>query len=66
MGVAFDSAWAQIAANFGGDPTDVEYGRLRLADAMLSDATEDSHDVEALKGEALRAMALDYRRLRDP
>jgi hypothetical protein len=61
MGQAFDQAWAEIAANFGHDPILIEGARLRLADALLSVATEGSTDVAALKNGALQAMALDYR-----
>jgi len=61
MGEAFDQAWRQIAKNFGDNPAQVENARLRLAEAMLSIATEDSTDVAALKAGALQAMALDYR-----
>jgi hypothetical protein len=60
MGQAFDEAWLTIAGNFN-DPQSIEAARLRLADALLSVAFEDSHDVEALKAGALEAMALDYR-----
>ena len=42
IGQAFDAAWAEIAANFGDDPPDVEKARLRLASALLSIAHEDS------------------------
>jgi hypothetical protein len=35
--------------------------RLRLAEAILSIATQNSTDVAALKAGALEAMALDYR-----
>src|SRR6187431_2518339 len=59
---AFDAAWASIAGNFGNDPDDIERGRLKLANALLSVASEDSRDVEALKKGALQAMALAYRR----
>jgi hypothetical protein len=31
VGEAFDKAWAQISANYGSDPTDIEKGRLCLA-----------------------------------
>ena len=61
VGEAFEQAWAQIARNFGDTPTQVENARLRLAEAMLSIATEDSTDVAALKACALQAMAMDYR-----
>ena len=41
--------------------SEIEAARLRLAEAMLSIATEGNTDVAALKIGALRAMALDYR-----
>jgi hypothetical protein len=62
IGQAFDAAWAEIAANFGDDPLDVEKARLRLASALLSIAHEDSREVEVLKRGALQSMALNYRR----
>jgi hypothetical protein len=61
IGEAFDGAWREIAGNFGDDPRDIELARLRLANAMLSVACEESRDVEALKNGALQAMALGYR-----
>jgi hypothetical protein len=61
LGEAFDQAWAQIAGNFGDTPLQIENARLRLAEALLSIATEGSMDVAALKAGALQAMALDYR-----
>jgi hypothetical protein len=62
IGQAFDEAWEEIAGNFGGNPQDIEEARLRLANAVLSIAHEDSRDVEVLKRAALQRMALDYRR----
>ena len=59
VGQAFDQAWAEIAGNVGTLPIEIEAARLRLAEAMMSVATEDSTDVVALKAGALRAMALD-------
>jgi hypothetical protein len=35
IGEAFDKTWAEISANFGNDPVDVEKARLRLAKALL-------------------------------
>jgi hypothetical protein len=61
VGQAFDEAWTQIAANFGNGPKDIEQARLRLADAVLMVAKEDSDDVAALKKAALEAMAVGYR-----
>ena len=48
-----------VARNF--DPLAVEAARLKLADALLSIANEDSRHVEVLKRAALQRMALDYR-----
>jgi hypothetical protein len=59
IGQAFDEAWTEIAGNFGS--SEVENARLRLAESLLSVATEDSTDVAVLKEGALRAMARDYR-----
>jgi hypothetical protein len=58
---AFDQAWPEIARYFGDNPVEIEAARLRLAEAMLSVATESSTDVSALKTGALLAMALNYR-----
>jgi hypothetical protein len=60
MGQAFDQAWAEIAGNFG-DPSEVETARLRLAEVILSIATEGSTDVGRLKLGAVHAMAQYYR-----
>ena len=57
----FDEGWREIAGNFGRDPTEIEAARLKLANALLSVAAEDSRDVEALKMGALEAMTLEYR-----
>ena len=59
---AFDDAWRDIEGNFGNDPRDIEMARVKLANAVLSMANEDSRNVEALKNGALQALALDYRR----
>ena len=61
IGQAFDQALQTIAGNFGNDPRDIERARLRLASTLLSVASDDSRDVEALKRGALQAMALSYR-----
>ena len=61
IGQAFEEAWRTIAGNFGDDPRDIEKARVRLANAVLSVACEESRDVEALKIGALEAMALAYR-----
>ena len=61
VGQAFDEAWQTIAGNFGNDPRDIELARVRLANAILSVACEDSRDAEVLKRGALEALALSYR-----
>jgi hypothetical protein len=61
IGKAFDDAWLEIAVNFGTDPLQIETARLKLAEAILSVANEDSRDAGALKRAALQRMALDYR-----
>ena len=61
MGQAFDAAWADIEGNFGEEPERVAAARLKLANAMLSVADNDSRDVRVLKNAALQAMAKDYR-----
>ena len=45
VGEAFDKAWEQIAGNFGGDAQSVEAARLKLAEAILSIADDNSRDV---------------------
>jgi hypothetical protein len=62
IGDAFDAAWVEIAGNFGNDPVDIDNARYRLANALISVASEDSRDVEVLKRGALEEMALYYRR----
>jgi hypothetical protein len=61
IGQAFDAAWADIEGNFGEEPERVAAARLKLANAMLSVADNDSRDVRVLKNAALQAMAKDYR-----
>ena len=61
IGEAFDTAWAEIAGNFANDPAELDEALYKRATALLSVASEDSRDVEALKKAALQRMALDYR-----
>jgi len=63
MGEAFEAAWTEIAGNFGDAPAEANAARLRLATALLSVASENGRDVEALKRAALQRMALHYRDL---
>jgi hypothetical protein len=58
---AFDEAWQNIAGNFGGDAGAIEAARLKLANALLSVASEGSRDPEVLKIAALQVMAGEYR-----
>ena len=60
LGQAFDEAWQSIDGNFGSDETSRELARLRLADLMLLIVNDDTRDVEALKHEALEALAMEY------
>jgi len=57
---AFDEAWASIEESFVDTPSIVEIARLKLAEALLSVATEDSRDPEVLKDAALQVMARAY------
>ena len=61
MAHAFDDAWARIARMFGTNYAEIEAARLRLAEAMLSVATDGCTDVVALRADALHAMAMDSR-----
>jgi hypothetical protein len=61
IGQAFDAAWAEIGSNFGDDPAEIDDARYKLANALLSVASEDSRNVDVLKKAALQRMALDYR-----
>ena len=56
IGRAFDEAWASIAGNFSDDQ--IEAARLRLANALLAVAKDNSRDVEVMKREALDKMRL--------
>ena len=61
IGEGFDAAWTEIARNFGDDATEIDAARIKLANAILSIASEDSRDAEVLKKAALQRMALDWR-----
>ena len=61
VGQAFDEAWKDIAGNFGSDAQTVELARLKLAEALLSVAHEESRDIQVLKRSALEAMAKAYK-----
>lgn len=57
---AFDQIWVRIAPSFSDVPGEIEAVRIRLAQAILSVATEGSTDVVALKANALYVMARQY------
>ena len=57
--------WESIAGNFSNDPNTVQAARTKLAKALLSIASDDSRDVEALKRAALKIMSEGYRRTGD-
>jgi len=60
VGQAFDEAWAEIAGHFSNDPTQIDAGRMMLANAVLSVADDSSRDVAVLKIAALDVMAQNY------
>jgi hypothetical protein len=51
---AFDAAWAEIASEVGTDPLAIEAARLKLANAVLNVADENSRDIDALKRAVLQ------------
>jgi hypothetical protein len=53
---AFDAVWREISGNFSSHPITVRVARRRLAEALLSLATDTQRDVEALKRGALEMM----------
>ena len=57
---AFDQIWVRIAPSFSDVPGEIDAARMRLAEAILSVATEGSTDVAALKANAIYAMARHY------
>jgi hypothetical protein len=63
MGEAFDSAWSEIAGNFGDHRAETESVRSKLANALLSVASEESRNAHVLKRAALQRFALDYWRI---
>ena len=60
VGEAFERAWSEIERDIGCEQAR-EAARLKLANALLSVASEDSRDVEVLKRAALDVMSRDYR-----
>ena len=64
IGQAFEEAWVEVAGNFGNEAAVIDSARLKLSQALLSVADDESRDVEALKQAALQRMASDYRLIR--
>lgn len=61
VSAAFDAAWQEVAEIVRkDDPIAIEEGRLFVADAVLSLAQQELHDVEALKVGALRLIERNY------
>jgi hypothetical protein len=56
IGEAYDAAWLEIADNYSNVAAERESGRVKLATALLSVATEGSRDPQALKSAALERM----------
>ena len=52
---AFEEAWASIADQYT-TPDQIEAARVRLANVMLSIASDGSRDVEVLKHAALQVL----------
>jgi len=57
VGEVFDQASARIKTIFRNNPDAVEAARIRLAEAILSGATEGNTDVEDLKNRAIVELA---------
>jgi regulator of protease activity HflC (stomatin/prohibitin superfamily) len=57
IGEAFDLASARITRIFDSDPNAAEVARIRLAEAILSIATEGNTDVRDLKNRAIVELA---------
>ena len=57
VGEVFDQASARIKTIFRNNPDAAEAARIRLAEAILSGATEGNTDVEDLKNRAIVELA---------
>ena len=66
IGKAFDDAWSEIAPHFSQNGLQSQSARLKLAQAVLSVARDDSRDSDELKNSALQVMAMAYRDQSDP
>ena len=54
---AFDHAWAAISNRYGDDLAVIEFARIRLAQAVLAEAENESRDATRLKEAALAAFS---------
>lgn len=58
IGKAFDEAWAEIEPTIGTVPLAVEAARLRLANIVLSLATNDNPNADQIRIEAVKLFDL--------
>jgi hypothetical protein len=58
---AFDDAWAEVGPSISSRPEAVEAARLSLAEIVLSLATSDPIERDALKDTAVRAFCIKHR-----
>ena len=65
IGDAFDQAWADVDDAFS-TPLAKEAARLYLANITLALASDESRDCDALRIDALKALALKYPQVIDP
>ena len=63
IGEAFAVGWLEIADHYDNTQAERETARVKLATALLSVATGDTHDPQALKTAALVRMKASYRYL---
>jgi hypothetical protein len=60
IGQAYDAAWKQIEGNFGSEPHVIEEARYRLANAILSVASEDSRTSKAAARSSMARARADW------
>ena len=63
---AFDDGWSEIAGHFTHNGLQAQSARLKLAEAVLAVARDDSCDSDEVKNQALQIMAMNYRKQPDP
>jgi hypothetical protein len=64
VGTAFDKAWEDVEFKFT-TPQAKEEARTHLANAILSIATDDSHDAQELRNFGIKSLLLKYSWLAD-